>query len=241
MSAVPVARPWRRFLRFSVRGLIVLVLVIGVVLGWIVRSAHIQRNAVAAITKAGGYVKYDWEWQSLSPIPNGKPMYPRWLVDRLGVDYFGNVSYVHFDHNPQTGDAELADLKGLNRLEQLYLCDTNITDAGLAHVSGLTPLQFLNLRRTKLGDLGLGHLERLTRLRSLLLGGTRVTDVGLVHLKELTSLEVLDLDLTHITDAGLVHLKGLTKLRELNLIHTDVTDAGVKELQQALPGLKITR
>ena len=51
MPAVPVARPWRRFLRFSVRGLIVLVLVIGVWLGWLVRSARIQREAVAAIRK----------------------------------------------------------------------------------------------------------------------------------------------------------------------------------------------
>jgi hypothetical protein len=60
-----------------------------------------------------------WEWHSLRPIPNGKPFYPRWLVDRLGVDYFGNVSYAHFGRDPQTGDAELADLRGLNRLEQL--------------------------------------------------------------------------------------------------------------------------
>ena len=45
----PVSHPWRRFLRFSVRGLIVVVLVIGAGLGWIVRQAHIQRDAVAAI------------------------------------------------------------------------------------------------------------------------------------------------------------------------------------------------
>ena len=44
----PVARPWRRFLRFSVRGLIVLVLVIGGWFGWVVRSARIQREAVAS-------------------------------------------------------------------------------------------------------------------------------------------------------------------------------------------------
>ncbi len=46
-----VARPWRRFVRLSVRGLIVLVLVIGAGLGWMVRQAHIQREAVAAIRK----------------------------------------------------------------------------------------------------------------------------------------------------------------------------------------------
>ena len=38
----PVSRPWRRFLRFSVRGLIVRVLVIGV-----------------AIERAGAWVEYD--------------------------------------------------------------------------------------------------------------------------------------------------------------------------------------
>ena len=53
MSAVPVARPWRKCLRFSVRGLIVVVLLVGGWFGWEVRSARIQREAVAAITKAG--------------------------------------------------------------------------------------------------------------------------------------------------------------------------------------------
>jgi hypothetical protein len=40
MPAGPVSRPWRRFLRFSVRALIVLVLVVGAGLGWVVRSAR---------------------------------------------------------------------------------------------------------------------------------------------------------------------------------------------------------
>ena len=35
----PFSRPWRRFLRFSVRGTIGIVLIIGVWLGWFVRSA----------------------------------------------------------------------------------------------------------------------------------------------------------------------------------------------------------
>jgi hypothetical protein len=58
MPAGPVSHPWRRLLRFSVRGLIVLVLVIGAGLGWVVRSARIQREAVAAIKSAGGGVTY---------------------------------------------------------------------------------------------------------------------------------------------------------------------------------------
>src|SRR6516165_8790615 len=92
MSGEPNRSPrsWRRFLRFGVRGLIVLVLVIGAGLGWIVRQAHIQRDAVAAIKHAGGSVKYDWEY-----VSKGNPWAPRWLVDWLGVDFFGHVTEVY--------------------------------------------------------------------------------------------------------------------------------------------------
>ena len=94
----PVSHPWRRFLRFSVRGLIVAVLLIGGWLGWIVRSARIQREAVAAITQAGCQVQYDWEWEWNGgvQIRSGKPWGPQWLVDRIGVDYFGHVTLVAF-------------------------------------------------------------------------------------------------------------------------------------------------
>ena len=56
MPAESVTRAWRRHLRFSVRGLIIVVLVIGGWLGWIVRSAHIQRDAVATIENSRGHV-----------------------------------------------------------------------------------------------------------------------------------------------------------------------------------------
>ena len=59
-----VSRPWRRFLRFSVRGMIVVVLLIGVWMGWLVRNTRIQREAIAAIRKAGGRVLYDWQWKN---------------------------------------------------------------------------------------------------------------------------------------------------------------------------------
>ena len=67
----PASRRWRRYLRFSVRGLIVVVLVVGGWLGWIVRGARIQREAVAAITRAGGRVAYDWERRDGKDIPGG--------------------------------------------------------------------------------------------------------------------------------------------------------------------------
>jgi spermidine synthase len=51
-SSIHIWHPWLRRLRFSLRGLIVLVLVIGGGMGWMVhtaRDARVQRATVAAI------------------------------------------------------------------------------------------------------------------------------------------------------------------------------------------------
>jgi len=62
MPADCVLSRWRRFMQFSMRGLVV-VLVMAIVLGWFVRSAHVQRDAVATIVRAGGSAEYDWPCQ----------------------------------------------------------------------------------------------------------------------------------------------------------------------------------
>jgi hypothetical protein len=89
-QAKPIADRWRRLLRVSVRALIVLVLVIGGGLGCLVHSARVQREAVAAINQAGGCVLYDWNWKDGEWWPDEKPFAPQWIVDRIGVDYFGH-------------------------------------------------------------------------------------------------------------------------------------------------------
>jgi hypothetical protein len=116
-----VSRPWRKFLRFSVRGLIVLVLVVGGCLGWTVRSARIQRDSVAAIRNAGGWVVYSWEIHNGSRLPWRKPWAPRWLVDLIGVDYFGHVIAVGFGSSSTATDTAMAEVGCLKRLEALIL------------------------------------------------------------------------------------------------------------------------
>jgi internalin A len=81
---------WRH-VRFSIRGLIVLIFVIGYGLGWIVYCARVQRDAVAAIERAGGNASYNWQESNGQPVPEAQPWWPKWLVERVGVDYFGNV------------------------------------------------------------------------------------------------------------------------------------------------------
>jgi Leucine-rich repeat (LRR) protein len=258
MPTSPVSLPWRRYLRFSVRGLIILVLVIGAGLGWIVREAQVQRDAVAAINKAGGSVEYDW-----MGIPAGKPWAPSWLVDLIGVDFFGHVTIVNLTRLWGPRETVLVEVGRLNQLQALSLLDASGSDSGQVHLKGLTTLTVLILSGNRVTDEGLALLKGLTDLSSLGLNDTQVTDAGLVHLKGLTNLCFLELDHTQITDAGLVHLKGLTNLSRLDLVGTRVTDAGLvhlkgpanlkrldlsgtrvteagaRELNQALPSLRI--
>ena len=240
-QAKAASRPRRRFLRFSVRGLIVLVLLVGVWLGWIVRIARIQREAVAAIMGAGGGVKYDWERERRrgKVIPGGRPRAPKWLADLVGVDYFGHVNRVGLGRS--LSDTVMREVGRLTQLEHLSLYDSSPTDTGLVHLKGLTKLRELNFVFTNISDAGLAHLSTLTDLSKLTIVSTSVTDAGLVHLKGLNKLSELDLRFTQVTDAGLAHLKGLTNLKVFNLSGTQVTDAGVEKLQRALPNLKIYR
>jgi hypothetical protein len=130
----------------------------------------------------------------------------------------------------------------LLELSELSHRDVSFTDDELVHLKWLTNLSDLDLNHTSISDAGLAHIEGLIKLERLNLSRTHITDAGLAHLTALTNLSSLDLGGTQITDAGLVHLKRLTKLRALSLrFETHVTEVGVKELQQALPSLKISR
>lgn len=168
----------RRYLRLSLRTLVVLVLVIGGSLGWLAYTARVQHDAVAAIQKLGGTVSYDWERKDGRSVPNGKPWAPRWLVDLIGIDYFSHVTQVRLVHPPELSDADMIHIAHLSQLEELDLHRSPVTDAQLNYLEGLTDLQSLILFHTAVGDAGMMHLQRLTRLRTLSIENTKVTDAG---------------------------------------------------------------
>jgi hypothetical protein len=212
-------RSWRPWLRLSLRGLMLLILFSAVWLGWIVHRSHVQHDAVAAIQNAGGVAMYDWEWQNNMPVSNGKPWAPKWLVDRLGVDYFGHIVFVQVypDHGRADAEQVLSRIGHLGRLEILNLFGPSVTDTRLNCVSGLANLKEMKLNGTQVGGSGLKHLKGLSRLR------------------------VLRFEDTPVGDAGLKHLTDLNDLKELWCYRTRITDSGAAKLQKALPRLMIIR
>lgn len=236
MSDQPPPKSWRYGLQLRMRTLMIVVLVPGCGLGWIVHTAHVQRHAVALIERTGGGVMYDWQFRNGIPNREREPWAPKWLVDLIGIDYFGNAVYV-IGETRQIDNSILVPAGRLGRLERLELSNSAVTDAGLMQLAGLTHLHTLDLGGTDVGDAGLAHLKKLVSLKDLNLNATQVGDPGLMYLKDLTNLQTLYLGFTRVSDAGLVHLKGSINLEHLNLIDTQITDAGLVHLND-LTGLK---
>ena len=246
----PLVGRWRRQLRFSLRSVMVLILILGGGLGWFIHRAHIQQDAVAAIRQAGGSVIYEWQWKDGSFDPSGKPRVPGRLLDRLGPDLIYRVKRVDIGQG-RADDSLMSPVGRLDGLEVLNLSGCRgVTDAGLAHLSDLTALRDLNVSGTGASGAGLKHLAALTRLERLEApwGPTRdsdlaslkgltalrwlqfqaaspdVTDAGLAHLSGLVNLETLSICSARITSAGLASLHGLSKLQTLNVRRSGVTD-----------------
>jgi hypothetical protein len=174
----------RRYLRFSLRGTIALILLLGALLGWLVRRAHIQRDAVAAIERAGGTVYYDWQWKNGTYLGSGQPWAPRWLVDFLGDDYFGHVTYVSVTLAPDEVDLVMTQLERLTQVERVSLARSPVGDVRLARIRGLDQIEYLDLSSTRITDDGLVNLAGLRNLSTLLLRRTFVTEGGAQRLKQ---------------------------------------------------------
>ena len=188
---------WR--LQYSLRSLLVFVLLANLGMAWIFprwRVARQQRDAVAAIRALGGDVYYDYMW----PGPGGVPPGPVWARRLLGDDFFADAVCVNDDVWVQMMFA------GGPLWSPRY--PGRITDAWLRPIGKLPRLEILRLGYSHVTDVGMSRLEGLTCLRELDLSGTRVTDAGLEHLKGLTQLRKLDLRFAEVT------AQGVNKLRE---------------------------
>ena len=72
VQAEHISHSWRRYLRFSVRGLITLVLVIGAGLAWWCKVPTFSAMRCGD-SERGGSVSYNWERTGENSIPGGKP------------------------------------------------------------------------------------------------------------------------------------------------------------------------
>jgi hypothetical protein len=150
----------RRWFRYSLRTLLVLVTIASVAFCWLglkMRQSQRQKEAVEAIRKLGGYVAYYHEGRHMVVAP--PPPGPVWLRTLAGDDVFSQVHHVRLSGETVT-DADLVHLQGLTELQVLVLSGTQITDAALVELQGLTQLEDLFVAHTQVTKKGCQELQK---------------------------------------------------------------------------------
>src|SRR5215213_1536680 len=84
-------------LRFSLRGLLIVITILCVSLAWRLQRAKLQKEAVQAIREASGWVYYDYQQYDPKTCQfdkNATPWEPEWLQTQMGIDFFHDVEAV---------------------------------------------------------------------------------------------------------------------------------------------------
>lgn len=218
-------------LRFSMRGLLLIVTVAGLLFATRSTHPHRQRRAVDSIRRLGGTVVHAARFKSEEITLSGQ-MIGTWQRQILGEQHF-HVREIDLSGS-SVSDADLMRLKSLTVVRSLSLRRAGIDGRGLRVLNVMPRIEHLDLERTRVTDSSLAHLRGLTNLRTLSLSGTPVDGTGLMQLQHLEKIEKLDLRGTNVTDRALMHLRGMKRLRKLFLDNTRVSDAGLAHLRQCL-------
>lgn len=145
-------KPSRRWLQFSLRSMLFLMLAVGVRLGWFVDRAQRQKRAVEAIEAAGGKVGFRHERLLLDPcvgIPDTVPgPGPAWLSRLIGEEYFIQAIEVTLPANRSPNSQAAALLSDLPYLTALRIDGLQQSDQ--AHARRLTTIKRLSIQ-TKAG------------------------------------------------------------------------------------------
>ena len=72
-----------------------LVLILGLWMGWTINRAESRSTAVATLKKNGAIILYDYESMRGIKTPTATQWVPGWLLTRLGDDYFHSVTYAN--------------------------------------------------------------------------------------------------------------------------------------------------
>jgi hypothetical protein len=214
---------WRNIFRFRLRTLLLVFSALSVWLGFHVHSTEKQRDAVAAIQKYGGWVRYDFQYPSGEYDWNdfdskARSPVPRWLIDRLGFDFFHDVVHVSLNYSEDSGKRDE---------------NHNPSDEALQYLPEFSDLRVLLLSDTQASDTSMQYLAKLKKLECLMMWDvTNVTDAGAAHLGGLRNLHYIHLTTSQITDNSLAMFARLPKIRGLSLQFNDFSDKGLKDVSR---------
>ena len=132
-------------------------------------------------------------------------------------------------------------LAQIDKLTNIHLAYTDLTDPAMESIAKLGALESLDLAGDDIGDPGIKQVAKITGLRTLLLNYAKFSADGAAPLASLLKLQRLDLVRTRVNDQTLALIAKLPELQKINLDYTKVGDKGVAALTaaQALTELRL--
>ena len=250
-------------IRFSVRGLLAIVLVVSLVLGGLVVPYLGYRRQIDGLKPYNANLTIQPCWQarligdtrtgpiiaaSFQTIDDAGLVLVSRLADleELEIEEFHNCIRIKEIFKPT--NAGLAHLKSLGKLRRLSLDPDWLTVEGFRHVGKLVHLEELALtqsvyhegRARPTGD-GLASLKSLSQLRKISLSPYWATDEVINEVGQLVQLEQLEITIplpceecSKPTTASLAPLKSLKNLRQLGIYGTGLTDDGLDDVRKLI-------
>jgi hypothetical protein len=173
----------RRWLQFSLRTLLIAVLILSLPLSWFagkMQRARRQARTVQAIRREGS-VSYEWEAHHRE-----RP----WMCRLFGDDLVSPIIVVCLFDSAAT-DATLAQIEEFTALRELQICNGTVSDDGLKHLGCLASLTHLTIVNSPITNQGMTHLAHLTSLEHVNIHETHVTPEGWEHIRHLPNLTSL--------------------------------------------------
>ena len=144
----------RRRCQFTLRSLLLVVLVFSLMMSWVavrMERGRRQKEAVERIAGLGGVIGYDYQVEDyfafatvdgelVMPIMDFKaqPPGPRWLRDLLGIHTLTSVKYIVLA-GEQIDNDKMTPLGDLKSCEYIQLHDTRVTPEGVKKLEAALP------------------------------------------------------------------------------------------------------
>jgi hypothetical protein len=178
-------------------------------------------------------------------VPNLKRLYLG--RTRVGADALGelraakNLRALDLRETPTVDADALRAVGQLTGLTELVLFRCPVTDEGLAELLPLTNLVQFALSADRLTAVAFDTFVQLKSLAHLIVVGYKSDPAALARLADLPNLVGLDLSWSKLGDGDLEHLHVCRKLTWLKVIDVPLSDAAVRDLQAAVPGVRVDR